>query len=741
MTAFVNDDGEYLDFSGDDPGLVKQAANFFNFQIKGDFSVTIKIPNNSVNRKVLGYYGPNQIDSPVFAPSIFTMVLDGNNIASGRVALTGSNEKEISCFFLSGNSNWFNIFQFPLNEVDYPDSYTVQYTVGAGNRDKSVTDGIIFPVIDYWSNQRHRSTVFRTSSSIDASSNFMFFTELHPFVYLHTVLKWTCSHAGVNLGGDLIEDQFFRKLIMSAPGPDLVWPDSIVSRVRTKSFHVVPKLYIQASDPNKIEWASPIESGGGIIYNGTDFSFTVPVSGRYRFDFEMFLNPAGGYQILINSNGVDITGFNVPAGTSYFQATVSNALTVIGKNSIVTFNITRTSGVGNYRLNASAGEDRSNVTITLVKEITINHYVSPAAIVPPLKAIDFIKYCANMFSCICTYDETSNTLSIDKLSSIRKEAAQDWSEYLVSMSEQSPKVAKHNFIKQAQTPEEPIEEFNKANQKTYGGGDIETLIESPDQKTLYDSPFGPSFDGVNQTLNPWMLPYIKFYELTFEESTTYSAVTSVVDTSGATVSQFTSTWNNPLNDGNDCVFHVESASGFYTGFAICVGAVSATTNPRLGIVFGATDTGTIKKYSISKVKSNSRVLIVYPDASVSMLGGANYFYSSSESSSATTAALAWFDKPRLGAKVGDAIDESLAIDQIRGYNHNLKDRFMQQLGNIYNSKAITTTMLLPLAVFQNFQFNAYIYLKTKLLTGYFLVQRIENYKDARTPVKVELLYG
>ena len=49
---------------------------------------------------------------------------------------------------------------------------------------------------------------------------------------------------------------------------------------------------------------------------------------------------------------------------------------------------------------------------------------------------------------------------------------------------------------------------------------------------------------------------------------------------------------------------------------------------------------------------------------------------------------------------------------------------------------VKVTMLLPVNVFQSYNFDRFIYLKHKDFQGYFFPEKIENYKNGKTPVKV-----
>jgi len=186
MTAFVNDEGEYLDYSGDDIGITKQCANFFDFKIKGDISATLKIDNNSQNRKALGYYGAQQIDSPAFSKVPFNMVKDGNIISRGFVVIKDSDEEDINVFYISGNTNWFQNFQFNLKDIDFEDRFTI-LSSDIDNR-KNATEGIIFPLIDWWANGARSSSTMIIHSA-PTPDTFPEYNDLHPCLYLHTLVK------------------------------------------------------------------------------------------------------------------------------------------------------------------------------------------------------------------------------------------------------------------------------------------------------------------------------------------------------------------------------------------------------------------------------------------------------------------------------------------------------------------------------------------------------------------------
>ena len=124
MTSFIDDSGNALQYDGDDFTITKQAASVINFQIKGEVSVNFKLDNNSSNRNALGYYGPQQISSPVLSKIPFNLIRNRNQISRGNIVVNQITSTTIECYFLAGNSSWFQDFQFDIQETDLSDFNT-----------------------------------------------------------------------------------------------------------------------------------------------------------------------------------------------------------------------------------------------------------------------------------------------------------------------------------------------------------------------------------------------------------------------------------------------------------------------------------------------------------------------------------------------------------------------------------------------------------------------------------------
>jgi hypothetical protein len=112
------------------------------------------------------------------------------------------------------------------------------------------------------------------------------------------------------------------------------------------------------------------------------------------------------------------------------------------------------------------------------------------------------------------------------------------------------------------------------------------------------------------------------------------------------------------------------------------------------------------------------------------------------STSYSTIRFAYFAKPQTDAAI-NGLKDSLQLGQININSYRdvtLEDSHFKIIKNIIRNPRLQTKMLLNLKTFMSFTFDTFIYLKHKDLQGYFFVEKIDNYKDGVTPVRVDLLY-
>lgn len=234
MTSFVDDDGNELDYDGKDFALTRQTISFLDFKIRGDVSINFKISNTAHNRKVLGYFGVQQIIGPAFSGIPFSIYRNGNKIIKGNIYIYKDDGDEIDCVFLSGNSNWFNSFQFRCNEVINPD-YSIDWknnfsSVVTAYDNRNNEHGIVFPLIDYFGQGlRGQADVGQTiqqeaGGGLGTGPNAI--PSLYPCLYIHTLVQEIFKKSGVNLTGDLLNDAVYQSLIVTSDGPELTNPET-----------------------------------------------------------------------------------------------------------------------------------------------------------------------------------------------------------------------------------------------------------------------------------------------------------------------------------------------------------------------------------------------------------------------------------------------------------------------------------------------------------------------------------
>jgi hypothetical protein len=774
MTSFVDDSGNIIDYpSGEDFEITKQCANWHEFKIKGDVTADFKIPNTSKNREALGYYGGQQIDSPAFPSIAFNVIRDGNRIMRGYFIIRGLDADFIYCFFVSGNSNWFNALKFNLKDIMYPDSYTVSYSSAFSRM--AETDGIIFPLIDWSYNRQRLSNYFYlrqwplvSGSGSGQDINRAFSQDVFPCIYLHTIVSGMARHGGIKIDGDLVNDPLFKKVIITPPGPDFSVSNEIVKKT---TLRIGLSASTSPTTGNTVPFDVVQESGELINYDAVNYRYYVPVSGTYRLEFKIdytapqsavvdFYLVTSSTSTLIARDSGTLTTPYVRSRPVWFNASAGD---------YVRWEVLYSSGVAptiNTRSNLffqlEAGCPSSFMSTRITTSGAAPFYyqvitkVIPSAVIPDMKAVDLVKFLCSYFGCVCSYTEESKTLTINRVSSFQKEEADDWSDFFIKRKEvYDTNTAIKNIIQAPETSEEEIVKYNNGADVKYGGGMILSKFDFNEQRTIYTLPFGGSYDEKSlanpDSGAPYFLPHVHFYDIE-EDQTTYYDYTSVSNFGNA---GFFGVGAPPFVVGD----LVRITGGSYAGYTnvVSLGATSVTCE---GTYYTANATGRITKVTLSPVNSVPRMLVISDPIAVSNLysvGSAALWIfqqnaDTTEFDSASAAAnytstsgnvrTAWFDKAKVGIANLDVLNDSLSIDQIsnKEYNATVGERYHNFIERAYNNPKIEAELYLPTDIFYAFNFGKYIYLKTDQITGYFFVQKINGYKSPEKPVKVELIY-
>lgn len=610
MTEFVNDNGERLEYSGDDITFTKQIASFREFKIKGDFSISFRLANNSQNRKALGYYNIQQIGNHAFAENPFSLIRNGNFDKKGFIIIeddTGPGG-EIGAYFIAGNANWFKAFEFPLNKIENS-SLNVQWNSTQIVATTGKTYGIIFPFIDYFFYRNRFGNHWATGFLRGVGDpNFVGMAELYPCLYIHTLVQELAKTANIRISGNLLDDQLYKSLIMTPEGPDLV---------------------------------------------------------------DTFGN------ILVNSNGT-VAGSTIPI---------------------------------------SAIPDKD------------------------IKAIDFIKWLCFSFGCIPTFDEFTQTLSLNFLDKIKKEDAEDWSDYFQSYQGKYSDFFENNQINVKKAVEDEIVTYNKVNLIPFGEINIRTKKDDDSETTLYSSPFAPVMDNIGTSALKWATPFVQFGKLKDDKSFAYTSVTNAGPNA-----QFHGVFTNaPDVGGLGAIIRIEDSAGIYTGYHV-TSSINAIGSGTIDSVedFISNSSGTIYFQKLTKQSSGNRILICIPSIPVNNMTSLTNINFVTLGAVQTSLPTAYFSKPNTYPYGNlNNYQKALTYGEINSPYYNdisLTEAYWNKIRAFLLNPPLYGYFILPEAVFAAYKFDTFIFIRNEKLTGYFFIEMIESYKDSVTIVRATMNY-
>ncbi len=739
--TFQDDNGNTLDFLGEF-AMTKQAVSILGFKIKGDVSINFDIDNNSVNREILNYTGPQMLTQTAWTKQSFSRVKNGNVLDRGYIIIQEDNGDKLSCFYVSGNANWVNSLSVLITELDFygitgSNDYTLELSAATVLARISSTDGIVFPMVDWTRNLRRSDEVWwmvaknpiTAGSPIVDKSNEPFnksIFDFYPCFHIKSLMEEVMLQNGLKLSGDLIEDSLYNSLIMSPISGQMkrkifnwVYAEG-TSKTISAGTTVKYDLFTEKQDPESLFASSRYTSNKkvGLIFTVT----TVVQSGP----------PANFMEIFLYKNGVSLGNYG-----SYYNDDTHSFRTFI-------------SNPGDYFEIYVQNPDGSNQTVTLNLKIEIpevilvGDYVSPSNFLPDWRCIDFVKNVFSFFGCEVAFDEYSKTITANIIEKMKLEDAPDFSDYYVSHSSSyTTEQAKRNYLRFQESPDSGIVQFNKVNRTGYGNGLIETGNDLKQEKDLFKLPwiastFGNDLDARLNKSGTFFAscPLLELIDTdTYAFTATPTGGTSVPLTFTDTeVEIFFAEIVRIVNDtGEDLGYFVISSSGI------------GTAGITLQYVITAAFTGSLIRQQINFLTQGPRLLVYKPSLQYV------HFSTAADSSSpswtiittggggttSTTASYAWFCKKQTGLAIDGYKDNVAFENPVADFiDPTVKERYFNKISNFLNNPDIRFRMLIPEAVFQSFDFSNFIYLETKDLTGYFLVESIENYRDGSTPVDV-----
>jgi hypothetical protein len=170
--TFRDPNGNELQFNGEF-AITKQAVSLFSGSIKGDVSITFSVDNNSANREVLNYQGPQMLNQIAFTKQPFSRINKGNFLDQGYIVIQGEDGDQLNCFYVSGNSNWLQLLSGLITELDFSGklngkNYNTLFDKSTIVSLSSSTEGIAFPFVD-WCFAKKKGNNIYIESGVDVS--------------------------------------------------------------------------------------------------------------------------------------------------------------------------------------------------------------------------------------------------------------------------------------------------------------------------------------------------------------------------------------------------------------------------------------------------------------------------------------------------------------------------------------------------------------------------------------------
>lgn len=243
-------------------------------------------------------------------------------------------------------------------------------------------------------------------------------------------------------------------------------------------------------------------------------------------------------------------------------------------------------------------------------------------IAPDVPAVDIIKWLCFTFGCIPHFDEYSQTLYLNVIDKIKKEDAEDWSEYVQGYKIQYDQY-QNNYLRVPEAPEQEIKDYNIQHPDAlFGELNIESEKEDGSSQDLFTSPFAPVRDDVGTTPLAWATPFIEFYTLEDGDEIEFTSVENSADFPGK--AQFNLVFNFDVEeitqDAVLCV-RIEDEDNVYSGYHLITRAKSSYILSGCDFISDVSGFAYIQKISLND--AGPRVLVYVPDYPVSSFTSAD----------------------------------------------------------------------------------------------------------------------
>lgn len=702
---------DYLDFE-DTVEVVKRVKTPDTIDSAGDFSYAFEIPLTSKNVKLLKL-GVNRSDKIIYNNISAILELNGSQIYFGYLRVE-SITNFISCSFFSGNNNWINAIQGKMiYDLDLSSFSVVKDNLAPSPSiiaTWSNTEGIIYPLIDTGA----------LKNSINKVVN-----SFIPMVYVKTILPAIFQQNGFKVTGELFNDSLFNTAVVGSPIFDL--PETPFYQARssyvgktTQSINTTPQLVTFNLETFP-------------FYDGDNNNFA---SNRYTSDLdqdvsvllELNLDASVQYAVELRRNGSTIDTLEGTSDTISTKFNSGLAITLQEDDYIEVW------------MSVSSGSVNIESGSLKIKIIRFNK-VYPQFLLGNMTQTDFIYNIFTMFNVIASFDQFTNTVTLNLFKNISSKPEQDLSAYIseydIDFIEVIGEVSKRNLFTYESTEDEDNQTFNDQAEIQWGGGVIEPnndYISGDNRRTVN---FVAPFNYFNETFGANLANFGLVNAQVGEAEDAGNTISSVTDSGGNAL--FTTSADHGL-DVSDSVYIIETNTGQYIGIGLVNSVPTTTTFTLFQVPFesGPAVTGTVVRVDYNE-NNTTGVFIgtVIPSMPTSDFMNGTFKYVSVE---VDEVAYLYFLKTDINKPI-DSMRESLAFGNQFGYNQiTLLDKYYAETERYFNDPVkIKAVMNIPFKVFNDLDFSRPVRVKTKDFDIKSFILENEGWVSSNSPCLFELV--
>lgn len=496
---------------------VEKKVRLFNdlSTIEGDFSYSFVIPKTKPNIDIIKVYsnGSNRWNRRIDA------VIEDNTGAAiyvGFLRIEGDNDKEYTASFFSGNSDWIDILNVPLNSLNWSmldSQYTQSVMVGTWSK----SSGMVFPLVD------RGALLTRSDSTI-------YPIDLQPMLYMKDVVRLALSKNGIKLEGTILNDPLFNSIITT-----------------NNSLKVVNEKLKNNEVRAAIPWFN--DSISQLVYAKLDFSDIVTepnynspnnnystANRRYTFT-DTFVQTEIEYNITIVDVIDTVLRVRLNGTTTVWLKNFNNTNIISG--TIIPSELPVFSQGDYLEVEMIINSGSTITTIVLAEsyvlykpkrflKIEASHYLTSQT------ATQFISDIFRNLNCFVNYNGFTKVLTVDTFNSILSGESVNLTSKLTKVNDEfvelSSTYSKRNWMNYTAQSSDIVSSYNSENEIPYGSGYIDVdndFLE--DQSTLFDSIFVAPFQYFNSAFRNDLLSLN--YDIVVDGDTVVD-ITSITNDSG-----------------------------------------------------------------------------------------------------------------------------------------------------------------------------------------------------------------